>query len=229
MLTKTKRLIPSGEVDPAALGRDALRYHAWDLEAVRARYEELDPAASYVLEAVFACERSQHRIMALTASGAELVSPVTLLPGGATRVRVAVPPAAIRAGALEIAIERREGPDALVSELRLFGSAPVPPVLTVVGDSRGGLIGTVSDAEYAGLPNAAVTTTWAGGEVRVLCDAHGMFRVPLDKTLPQGRQTELSITAIVGDLATTREISTRTVARGLRELPPRESRRDLAG
>ena len=58
MQTTTKRLIPSSEVDPDALGRDALRYHGWDPKAVRARYRGLDPAGSYELEIVFACEHS---------------------------------------------------------------------------------------------------------------------------------------------------------------------------
>ena len=47
MVTTTKRLMPSTEVDAGALGRDGLRYHAWDPVAVRARYRDLDPAASY--------------------------------------------------------------------------------------------------------------------------------------------------------------------------------------
>ena len=72
MKTTAKRLIPSDDVDRITLGRDTLRYHAWDPEAVVARYEGLDPAASYELEAVFACERSTPRALALVAGGADL-------------------------------------------------------------------------------------------------------------------------------------------------------------
>ena len=229
MQTTTKRLIPSSEVDPDALGRDALRYHGWDPKAVRARYRGLDPAGSYELEIVFACERSQHRVMGVVAGGADLVPPVTLSRGGATTVRVPVPAATIRGGVLDVALECRAGPDAVVSELRLFGSAPLPPVLTVVGDSRGGLIGTVSDAEYAGVAGIEVTVTWSGGERRAVTDAHGLFRLSLRDALPQGQHAELSITATVDSLVATRQVSTRAIARGLRELPPETSRLDLGG
>src|SRR6266542_292066 len=84
MRTTAKRLIPSGDVDPGALGLDALRYHAWDPDAVRVRYRDLDPTASYELEIVFACERSLRRVLALVAGGVELVPAISLAPGGAT-------------------------------------------------------------------------------------------------------------------------------------------------
>jgi beta-galactosidase len=229
MRTTTKRLIHSRDVDAAALGRDGLRYHAWDPTAVRVRYVDLDPTASYELEAVFACERSEQRIMGLVAAGGDLAPPVTLVPGGATTIRVPVPRSAIQAGVLELALERRLGPDAVVSEVRLYSSAPVAPTLTVVGDSRGGLIGTVSDAEYAGIESAAVSVTWPGGEMRTVCGEHGVFRVPLFDALPQGQQAELTISATVDGLTAISTIDTRTLARGLRELPPTGSRIDLKG
>ena len=47
--------------------------------------------------------------------------------------------------------------------------------------------------------------------------------------MPQGQHAELSIAAAVGDLATTRQVSTRTTARGLRALPPKALRLDLGG
>lgn len=229
MLTTTKRLIPSREVDPEALGRDALRYHAWDPAAVRAHYSALVTWASYELEFVFPCERSEHRELAVVAGGAELIPAITLVPGGSTTVRAAVPRAAIEAGVLDVAIERRAGPDAIVSEIRLFSSVPVPPVLTVVGDSRGGLIGTVSNAEYAGIAGAKVTVALPGRELSAETDNRGIFRLPLLEALPQEQHAELSVTATVGELVATRRVHTRELARGLRELPPAEARHDLMG
>ena len=228
MRTTTKRLMSSREVDAAALGRDGLRYHGWDPQAVEARYEGLDAATSYELELVFACERSVRRVLAIVAGGIELAV-TTLAPAAATTVRLAVPATAIPAGVLDVSIERREGPDAVVSELRLFGSAPVPPILTVVGDSRGGLIGTVSDAEFSGVAGAEVSVSWPGGGLSAVSDGNGVFRIPLRDALPQGQHADLTVTAEAGGLMTRRQISTRTLALGLRELPPAESRLDLAG
>ncbi len=228
MTTTTKRLIPSGDVDQGALGRDGLRYHAWDPDAVVARYEGLDPAASYELEAVFACERSVRRVLALVVNGDDLTPVVHLTPGGATTVRAPIPPGAVEAGILDLRIARREGPDAVVSELRLFSSVPVAPILTVVGDSQGGLVGTVSDAAYAGVPRAEVAVSWPSGTLRAQSDARGVFRIPLRESLPHGQHATLKITA-AGGLTTSCEIDTRTLAQGLRELPAREARLDLGG
>ncbi|HEX4297054.1 MAG TPA: glycoside hydrolase family 2 TIM barrel-domain containing protein, partial [Devosia sp.] len=229
MRTSTKRLIPARETDAAALGRDSLRYHGWDPDAVRARYEGLDPGQSYELEVIFACERSERRSMAVVAGGLELAPAVELVPAGATIVRLAVPGEAVRSGVLDIALERRSGPDAVVSELRLFGSAAVPPMLTVVGDSRGGLVGTVCDAAYDGLAGAEIVVSWPGGEMRASSGPHGMFHVPLRDSLPTGQHRELTVTARLDGLTATRQISTRALAQGLRELPVRAARLDLAG
>lgn len=229
MVTTTKRLMPSTEVDAGALGRDGLRYHAWDPVAVRARYRDLDPAASYEIEVVLACERSVERALALLAGGQELVASIALRAGGATRARVAIPAGAIRDGVLDLALECRVGPDAVASEIRLFGSVPVAPTLTVVGDSRGGLIGTVSDAAFAGVPGAEVTLTARGGELRSISDAQGVFRMPLSDIIPQGQDAALSVTAVTGDLATKVELDSKALARGLRELPDRAARLELAG
>jgi hypothetical protein len=229
MLTSTKRLIASRDVDAKLLGRDALRYHGWDPKAVRARYADLDPAASYELEIVFACEKSMTRVIGIVAGGTDLVPPVALLPGGATTVRAAIPASAIKDRVLDLALECRSGPDAVVSELRLFSSTPVPPVLTVVGDSRGGLIGTVSDADYAGIAGVDVTIAWPGGERHAPTDERGMFRADLRDAVPPGQDAELTISATAGGLIATRTIGTRTLARALRELPPPQSRFDLAG
>jgi len=229
MLTTTKRLIPSREVDAALLGRDALRYHGWDPVAVRAQYSNLDPLATYELEMVFACERAVHRVIGIVAGGADLVSPVALEKGGATHVRVAVPPTAIQRGEIELSLECRSGPDAIVSEIRLFSSRPVPPVLTVVGDSRGGLIGTLSDAGYEGIPDVDISVAWPGGERHATSDANGMFRVDLRDAIPHGQHADLRVTATVNGMTALETISTRSIARGLHELPPAESRLDLAG
>ncbi len=228
-LTSAKRLIASRDVDAKLLGRDALRYHGWDPQAVRARYADLDATAEYEFEIVFACEKDVARVMGIVAGGAELAPAVTLVPGGATVVRAAVPATAIKGGGLELALERRSGPDAVVSEIRLFSSKPAAPALTVVGDSRGGLVGTVSDANYAGIAGVEVSIGWPGGTRRVATDANGVFWADLRDVVPQGQQMELSVSATVAGLTTTRRIDTRTIARGLRELPQPDSRLDLAG
>src|ERR1700749_4263745 len=80
MLTRTKRLIPSRDVDAELLGRDALRYHGWDADAVRLRYTALDRKTSYELEVVLACERSQARTLALVVGGMDLAPAIKLTP-----------------------------------------------------------------------------------------------------------------------------------------------------
>ncbi|HWA42684.1 MAG TPA: glycoside hydrolase family 2 TIM barrel-domain containing protein, partial [Hypericibacter adhaerens] len=196
---------------------------------MRARYAGLDPAQTYEIEATFGCERGQARVMAIRAGDVELAPAVELKRGGATVVRLAVPASAIASGVLEVSVARRSGPDALVSELRLYGSKPVPPLLTVVGDSRGGLFGSVSDAEYNGIPSADVTVRWDRGELRTVTDARGLFRVPLRESLPHGQHCDLTITAVAGGPAATQRISTRALAQGLRELPEKGARLDLSG
>ncbi|MGN6059600.1 MAG: glycoside hydrolase family 2 TIM barrel-domain containing protein [Sphingomicrobium sp.] len=228
MVTSAKRLIKAGDVDAASLGQDSLRYHAWDPVAVCTRYDGLDPNASYEVEARFACERLVPRRMALVAGGVELTS-FDLDPGGKTIVCIDVPSSAVRDGVLDLRIECRAGPDAMVSELRLFSSSPVPPDLTVVGDSRGGIIGSVFDAGFAGVPGAEIVVSWTEGKLTAVSDARGMFRIPLREMLPHGQHRELTVVARSGGLETVRRIDTRTLAQGLRELPEPASRLDLAG
>jgi len=159
----------------------------------------------------------------------ELRSDVVLDPGGVTVVRLPVPAAAIVGSTLDLAIERRTGPDAAVSELRLFSSRPVPPTITVVGDSRGGLIGTVSNANFAGVADVPVSVTWSGGATRAVTDANGLFRVPARDLGSLARATRIGVTATAAGLAATAQVDSTQLARGLTELPVREDRLDLAG
>ena len=86
----------------------------------------------------------------------ELHPATELARGTETVVRVGVPPEAIREAELAVRIERVAGPDVVLSELRLFSSTPPRPVVTVVGDSRGGLIGSVAEPDGSGLSDAVV-------------------------------------------------------------------------
>ena len=165
----------------------------------------------------------------MSSRGLELHPPAKLARGTATVVRVRVPPAAVADGTLEVRVERVAGPDVVMSELRLFSSEPPPPALTVVGDSRGGLIGTVGAADYAGVPGATVRITGAAGTFEVRTDPAGVFRVPLLDGLPLGRDGELRIATGSGAQATELIVDTRHLARGLRELPPEADRLDLEG
>ncbi|MCB9992791.1 MAG: hypothetical protein H6873_03940 [Hyphomicrobiaceae bacterium] len=229
MRTRTKRLIPSNEVKAGGLSSDSLRYHAWDPDRVSLTYRDINPDAAYELEVAFVCERSMRRSMAVFAGTVELEPEIVLTPGEATIVRFAVPSSETGSGSLDIAIERRDGPDAVVSEVRLFSSRPVPPILTVVGDSRGGLAGTVGGRDFDGISGATVTVAWPGGELETTTDARGLFRVPLADDLPQGQHAELLITAVADGPTAACSINTRSLARGLRELPAEDDRMDLAG
>ena len=117
----------------------------------------------------------------------------------------------------------------MVSELRLFSSRPPSPVLTVVGDSRGGLIGTVAAPDYRPIPDARVRVKGAAGTYEVSTDPAGVFRVPLRDGLSLGRHGMLTIATGEGVRLTEISVDTRHVARGLRELPPPSDRVDLGG
>ena len=227
--TTTKRRIETSDVDAAALPDDSLRFVGWAPEAIEARFPGLDPSAAYELEATYLCERHVRRVVAMTSRGRELHPPTELAPGTVTTVRVAVPPAAYADGTLDVAVARVEGPDVVLSELRLFSSRPPAPAITVVGDSRGGLIGTVGAPDWSGVAGARVRVTGDAGTIDVSTDASGLFRVPLHEGLPLGRHGRVTIATGDGPTAAEVVVDTRHVSRGLRELPPASERLDLGG
>ena len=227
--TTTKRRIETSDVDVATLPDDSLRFVGWAPDAIEARFPDLDPSAAYELEATYLCERDVRRVQAMTSRGRELHPPTELAPGTVTTVRVAVPPAAYADGTLDVAVERVEGPDVVLSELRLFSSRPPAPAITVVGDSRGGLIGTVGAPDWSGVAGAQVRVTGDAGTIDVSTDAAGLFRVPLGEGLALGRHGRVTIATGDGPAAAEVVVDTRHVARGLRELPPPSERLDLGG
>ena len=226
--TTTKRRIEAADVDLDTLADDSLRFTGWAPEAIEARFAGLDPRASYALEAVYVCERDVDRAQVMTSRGVELHPPVDLARGTATEVRVAVPPEAFADGTLEVRVGRVRGPDAVMSVLRLYASHRPAPVLTVVGDSRNGLIGSVAAPDSRGVAGTAVHVEGDAGELHLTTDASGLFRVPLEG-LRRGREGTVRIEVGDGEVGADLELDTRHVARGLRELPPPGERLDLGG
>src|SRR5947207_2070934 len=190
--TTTKRRIETSDVDIATLPDDSLRFVGWAPEALEALFSDLDPDASLELEAVYLCERDVDRVQSMTSGGFELHPPTELAKGTVTVVRVVVPREAFADGRLEVRVRRIVGPDVVVSELRLFSSRPPSPVLTVVGDSRGGLIGTVAAPDYRPIPDARVRVKGAAGTYEVSTDPAGVFRVPLRGDLVRCRDQLVS-------------------------------------
>ena len=229
MRTITKRRMESSDLDAASLPDDSLRFMGWDPDALEASLPGLDRSASYAIEAIYLCERDVDRVQSMSSGAVELHPPTELTKGRATIVRVDVPPAAYADGTLEVRVERTVGPDVVMSELRLFSSESPPPVLTVVGDSHGGLIGTVAGPDYAGVPDARVDINGDAGALEVTTDPAGLFAVPLLERLPLGQHGELTISTGGGKQATTLSVDTRHLALGLRELPPAADRIDLGG
>lgn len=227
--TRTKRRIETSDVDVATLARDSLRFVGWAPDVIEAVFPDLCADAAYALEATYLCERDAHRVQAMTSRGIELHPPVELVRATATVVRVAVPPTAYASGTLAVAVERIAGPDAVLSELRLFASEPTPPTITVVGDSRGGLIGTVGNPDSSGSPVANVRVAGGAGSAEVTTDAAGVFRVARLEGIPLGQHGEVTIATGDGSLAAEATIDTRHLARGLRELPPAADRLGLGG
>ena len=228
VLTTTKRRVEARDVDAASLPDDSLRFTGWAPEAIEARFPGLAPAAAYELEASYVCERDVERVQRLTSRGRELHPPIELDRGSATVVRIAIPPDAIADGTLDVRVERLRGPDVVLSTLRLFSSEPPLPMVTVVGDSRGGLIGTLATPDSRGVPGVAVAVSGDAGTFEVTTNAAGRFRVPLDR-LGRGRQGTVRVATGAGPRTVAASIDTRHVARGLRELPSPPERLDLAG
>ena len=227
--TTTKRRIETSDVDASTLPDDSLRFVCWAPDAIEARFPGLDPSATYELEATFLCERDVRRVLVMTSRGRELQSPTELAPGTATSVRVALPPATYADGTLDVAVGRVTGPDVVLSELRLYSSRPPAPAITVVGDSRGGLIGTVGAPNGSGLAGVPVRVTGDAGTIDVATDASGLFRVPLHEGLPLGRHGNVTIATGDGQVTAEVVVDTHHVSRGLRELPPPSERVDLGG
>jgi beta-galactosidase len=227
--TTTKRRIETADVDVETLPTDSLRFTGWAPEAIEATFAGLDPAASYELEAVYLCERDVERVQSMTSRGRELHPPTKLAKGTVTIVRAAVPPDAVVDGTLGLRVERVAGPDVVMSELRLFSSEPPAPILTVVGDSRGGLIGTVATPDFAGVPGAEVRVTGDAGSLVATTNDAGLFRIPLGDGLPLGQHGTLTIATGSGGPSAELTVDTRHLARGLRELPPAADRIDLGG
>jgi hypothetical protein len=182
--TRTKRRIETSEVDVATLSNDSLRFVGWAPNAIEAVFPDLRPDAAYEIEATYLCERGVRRVQAMTSGGLELHPPIELATATATVVRIPVPSAAYADGTLGLAVERIAGPDAVMSELRLFSSEPPRPVITVVGDSGGGLIGTVGAPDGSGLAGVPVRVAGDAGAVTVTTDTIGMFRIPSLERLP---------------------------------------------
>jgi beta-galactosidase len=227
-VTRKKRRIESVDVDVATLAADSLRFVGWAEDELIAIFPELDRDATYEIEATFLCERRVRRVVAITAGGIEVQRPVELGRATAMVVQAAVPIAAYADGILDIRVVRVEGPDVVLSELRLFSSRPPAPTITVIGDSRAGLIGTVGAADSTGVANATVQLTGEVEPLTVRTDDAGLFRVPLDR-LPLARHGTVTLATGDGPTAARVAVDTRQIARGLRELPPTGDRLNLNG
>jgi hypothetical protein len=227
--TRKKRRIESADVDVARLASDSLRFVGWAENELVAVFPDLHPDAAYELEATYLSERDVRRVQVMTAAGIELHPPTELARGTATVVRAIVPPAAYTTGTLDVRVRRVDGPDVVMSELRLLSSTPAAPTITVVGDSRGGLIGTVGAADSSGVPDAEVRVAGDLASFEVRTNSAGVFRVPLTDRLPLGQHAVVTIATGEGVQRAEVSVDTRRVARGLRELPPPDERIDLNG
>lgn len=196
--------------------------------AVRAEFDALDPAADYDIEAVYLSEIGVRRVQVMRAGEVELHGPIELPQDAAQAVRVPVPAEAIVNGVLTVEILPVEGPDVVISRLTLYSSQPVPPVLTVVGDSRGGAVGTVATAGDEPLVGRTVRLSGPLGELVAVTDELGLFQF---ESLPGARNevVELAFTVAEGDLVTTHVTDTSRLALGLRDLPGPDRRVSLDG
>ena len=162
--------IETSDVDAATLPDDSLRFVCW--APTRSRRASRPRPVGHVRargDVPLRAERPARPGDDVARPGVQ--SPTELVPGTATSVRVALPPATYADGTLDVAVERVTGPDVVLSELRLFSSRPPAPAITVVGDSRGGLIGTVGAPDGSGMAGVPVRVTGDAGTIDVATDA----------------------------------------------------------
>ena len=177
MRTRTKRMLAVEDVDATGLSRDSLRYMAWDLRSVRAQFDGLDGSAGYELEVIAVSENGTPRRQRLSLGGS-VIDAFDVPPGAETVKRVRVPAAAITGGLLDVEISGIEGPDVVVSELRLYGTHHPGLTVTAVGDSCGGLIVSVAAPDFVGVAEASLDLTGDGVAFTAVTDSTGFARIP---------------------------------------------------
>jgi hypothetical protein len=153
------------------------RSAVFSYKGIQAVYDQLDPAASYVLALTYASDHVYNRVQSLEANGVVLHGPYALPKAKAMRVIVKVPPEVTRDGKMTLLWKIHGEVNATVSIIELWANRPAMNGLRfgpVIG-LPDGLQGQVLDVAYdpvvgsevrvysGGKTNPPVTTTGAEG------------------------------------------------------------------
>jgi len=140
------------------------RSAVFSYKGIQAKYEDLDPTASYVLALTYASDHVYKRVQSLEANGVGLHGPYALPMAKATRVIVRVPPEVTRDGKMTLSWKIHGEVNATVSIIELWANKPVTSAMRfgpVIGQTRV-LQGQVLDLTYDPVVGTQVKA-WAGG------------------------------------------------------------------
>lgn len=225
LVTRRKRKIDKD--DPGATHRsDTLRYVAWDPEVVVASYGGLNAGASHDLGVTFIGD-DQFRVQSIEVNGLRVDGPRTVAPYEVAHIVVPFELGSDTDTA-EVRIVREGGPDAAVSRLAIWSDSPAPLIVTVVGDSSGGLFGTVSDVEFQPVIDAEVVISCAEIELVLRSDADGAFEAPIRELVGEGRRSDVRVMARSDDRVGSITVDSTSLSLGLTDIPSAD-RIDLAG
>ena len=187
------------------------RSAVFSYKGIQAKYEDLDPTASYVLALTYASDHVYKRVQSLEANGVGLHGPYALPMAKATRVIVRVPPEVTRDGKMTLSWKIHGEVNATVSIIELWANKPTLGGLRFgsITGAPGGLQGQVLDLTYDPVVGVQITA-WAHGNTNrpvTTTRAEGIFtfgRQDLEAVAVEGRFT---LTAQQGEQQRCRSLS----------------------
>ena len=134
------------------------RSAVFSYKGIQARYEDLDPSASYVQALTYASDQVYKRVQSLEANGVVLHRPYALPKAIATRLIVPVPPEVTRDGKMTLSWKIHGEVNATVSVIELWANKPTPGALRFgpVTGQLNALQGQVLDLTYDPVVGAQV-------------------------------------------------------------------------
>ena len=187
------------------------RSAVFSYKGIQANYGGLDPNSSYVLALTYASDHVYNRVQSLEAGGVPLHGPYALPKAKAVRLIVAVPPAAIRDGKLNLAWKIHGEVNATVSIIELWSNGPKYGRLhygSVVG-LPDAMQGQVLNSAYDPVTNALVVA-WnlrTRDAVTNRTGPDGMFTFAKDELKPVMANGVFGLQATLGELQTCRPVN----------------------
>lgn len=158
---------------------DPARYVAYSRDAICLRFKGLDPDAKFKLRVVY-LSNSEGRVFALTADDEVLQEKITLPFGKKMKYVLDLPPFTYQDEKVEIKVINRQGINAVLSGIELWGDKEKPLLYlepNAAGDFYGNINGLVKDATGRAVAGAWVELKLEGSQqvFKIKTDAEGRF------------------------------------------------------